>query len=124
MHLIGQPVFFPGLLDQHPVFRIVVGVQDGDRFPEPAHVGSPCNVCGNVMTNFAPMPRVLLAVILPLWRSTIFRQIARPMPVPSYSLRPCKRWKIWKMRSRYFSSKPTPLSSSTICHASAAPTAR
>ena len=31
--------------------------------------------------------------MVPPWRSTIFRQMARPMPVPSYALRPWRRWK-------------------------------
>jgi hypothetical protein len=35
-----------------------------------------------------PLPTVDSTQILPRWRSTIFLQIARPMPVPGYSLRP------------------------------------
>ena len=42
------------------------------------------------------------------------------MPVPSYSLRVCSRWKTLKIRSRYFSSKPMPLSLTVNSHKSRA----
>ena len=61
--------------------------------------------------NVAPCPGVLLAVVLPLCRLTILRQIASP--IPSHSPRPCKQWRGAKRGPRCVSSKPTP-SSSTL----------
>lgn len=47
---------------------------------------------GSVMMNADPFPTVLFAVMVPPCRSTIFRQMARPMPVPEYGLLlPCSR---------------------------------
>lgn len=46
---------------------------------------------GNVTINLAPCAGTLAAVMLPRCRSTILQQIAKPMPVPSYSLRLCNR---------------------------------
>ncbi len=42
---------------------------------------------GNVKRNVVPSPSFDSTQILPPWRSTIFLQIARPMPVPGYSSR-------------------------------------
>src|ERR1035438_1668108 len=39
--------------------------------------------------------------ILPPSRSTIFLQMANPIPVPSNSPPPCNRWKRTKIRSKY-----------------------
>ncbi len=47
----------------------------------------------------------------PLCSSTIFLQMARPMPVPSYWFLSCRRLNIPKICSEYFCSKPMPLSS-------------
>ena len=66
--------------------------------------------------NVDPSPGVLCAVMVPPWRSAILRQIASPMPVPSYFPRPCSRSNIVKMRSAYFSSKPMPLSATRMRH--------
>jgi hypothetical protein len=38
---------------------------------------------GSVIINVVPLPKALLAVIFPLCRSTIFLQMASPMPTPS-----------------------------------------
>ena len=40
-----------------------------------------------------PSPGLLCAVMNPPWRSVMRRQTASPTPVPSYSLRPCRRLK-------------------------------
>ena len=58
----------------------------------------------------APLPGCDSTQIRPPWRSTIVLQMARPMPVPGYSVRRCSRWKISKIRSLYFASMPMPLS--------------
>ena len=46
----------------------------------------------------------------PPWRSTIFLHTAKPIPVPGYSSRVCKRWKMTNIRSAYWGSMPIPLS--------------
>ena len=64
------------------------------------------------MKNFEPSPGLAdRHRCVPRWRSTILRQVARPMPVPSYSLRLCSRWKIVNIWSLNWLSKPMPLSS-------------
>ena len=65
---------------------------------------------GNKIVKVAPLPNSPVAFILPPWFSATFRHIAKPIPVPGYSLRPCKRWKIVNIRSPYFGSNPMPLS--------------
>src|SRR5215813_1603544 len=69
-----------------------------------------------VNKNVAPWPHCDSTQIRPPWRSTIFLQIANPMPVPGYSLRECNRWKIWKIRSACCGSRPMPLSSTENTH--------
>src|SRR5271154_7003958 len=46
----------------------------------------------------------------PPCRSTIFLQMANPMPVPANSSRLCSRWNIPKIFSKYCGSIPRPLS--------------
>ncbi len=48
--------------------------------------------------------------MVPPWRSAIFRQIARPIPVPSYSFRPSRPLEDLEDPVEYTSSKPMPLS--------------
>ena len=60
--------------------------------------------------NSEPTFSLLFAVMYPLWLLTILRQIASPIPVPSYSVRPCSRWKMLKIFSVNFSLNPIPLS--------------
>ena len=42
--------------------------------------------CGNVIVNIKPPCCAICAIIVLLWASTIFLQIARPSPVPEMSL--------------------------------------
>ena len=56
---------------------------------------------GMVKWNLAPFPGSGSTHMRPPCRSTIFLQMAKPMPVPGYSSRPCRRWKMMKMRSKY-----------------------
>ncbi len=58
----------------------------------------------------APRPGSDSTQIRPPWRSTILLQIAKPMPVPGYCVRVCRRSKIRKMRSRDSGAMPMPLS--------------
>ena len=63
-----------------------------------AHLASSTE-SGTVKLNSVPPPAAACTSIVPPCRSTTRWQMARPIPVPSYSSRPCRRWKIWKMRS-------------------------
>src|SRR5690606_7764969 len=77
----------------------------------------PCagyDLYGSITVKRLPDPGLLLAVRLPPWRSKILRHIASPIPLPSYTSWVCSRWNGKKIRSRYFSSKPMPLSSTYI----------
>jgi hypothetical protein len=48
-------------------------------------------IIGSNTSKTLPFPGVLLTEILPPWRSTIFWQRARPIPVPSNTSRECRR---------------------------------
>ena len=58
----------------------------------------------------SPCPSSDSTQMLPPCRSTIFLQIARPMPVPANSSRLCSRWNMPKILSKYCGSIPSPLS--------------
>src|SRR5580704_3596042 len=49
-------------------------------------------------------------------RSTIFLQMANPIPVPANSSRLCRRWNIPKILSKYCGSMPNPLSFTAKSH--------
>src|ERR1700733_7649536 len=66
--------------------------------------------------NVEPCPGCDSTEILPPCRSTIFLQIANPMPVPSKSSRLCRRWNMPKILSKYCDSIPSPLSSTENIH--------
>ena len=74
-----------------------------------------CVASGSVSRNVAPSPGDArgrdVAVVAP-------RDLARDREADAGALvrraRPCRRWKVPKMRSAYFSSKPMPLSSTAI----------
>ena len=104
--LNGRPTVFFALylVLPHLVFAfchltiifVVVGHHDRDRLA--AAIGSHAGflsssgwATGKVMINVEPSSSLLVAVIVPRCRSTILRAMASPMPVPSYSLRPCSR---------------------------------
>ena len=71
---------------------------------------------GMVKEKVEPLPGSDSTQMRPPWRSTIFLQMARPMPVPGYSFRVCSRWKMTKMRSKYSGSMPMPLSCTEKTH--------
>ena len=54
---------------------------------------------GNVNLKVEPWPGSDSTHIFPPQRSTIFLQIARPMPLPGYSVLVCRRWKTTKIFS-------------------------
>jgi putative ABC transport system permease protein len=68
-----------------------------------------------------PLPGSDATDILPPCRSTIFLQIARPIPVPANSSRLWRRWNIPKMRSKYWASMPSPLSLTENFHFPSSP---
>src|SRR5829696_1263379 len=77
---------------QFLIARIVLGQQDyraAGLGSSERHVAF--SWIGRVNLKRAPAPGSDSTQISPPWRSTAFLQIARPMPVPSYSLRPCSR---------------------------------
>ncbi len=63
-----------------------------------------------VNENVDPAPGAEATVMSPPCRSTILLQMARPIPVPSYSPLACSRWNILKIRSACRGSMPIPLS--------------
>ena len=75
---------------------------------------------GSVKRNTRAAALAASTQMRPPWRSTILRQIARPMPVPSYASRSCRRWNISKTRSRWRGSMPMPSSATRdSCHSPA-----
>ena len=79
----------------------------------PEEFGSCSFLCrhaaGSVNRNVAPWPSCDSTQIEPPYPSTIFWQIARPIPVPGY-LFPCRRLKMPKTCLEYCGSIPMPLS--------------
>src|SRR5579862_8504395 len=101
--IIRGATLFPGFPDKAPVILVVIRHQDGNRLSRGIHwVISLIRLVGIVTVKVDPVPGMLRAVMLPPWCSAMRRQIARPIPVPSYWFRPCNRWNIAKMRSVYF----------------------
>ena len=74
-----------------PIYEHSAAPQSYAAFMPPA--------AGRARTIVAPSPGVPSALSSQSWRSAIRLQIERPMPEPSYSERPCSRWKGRKMRS-------------------------
>ena len=74
------------------------------------------SLTGTVKKNVDPLPGSDSTQMRPPWRSTIFLHTARPMPVPSYSSRLCRRLKIIKMRSKCSGAMPMPLSRTKNVH--------
>src|ERR1700719_3666002 len=56
-----------------------------------------------------PRPARASTQIFPPLCSTIFLQIARPIPLPGYSVRAWRRWKTTKIFSAYSGAMPIPL---------------
>src|SRR5712692_2588038 len=105
------------LLHEPGVTRIVLDEKDVDRLSNDLHAASFCaSTAGSVNLNVDPFPGSDSTQIRPPCCSTIFLQMAKPIPVPSYSSRLCKRWKIRKIRSRYCGSIPMPLSCTEKTH--------
>lgn len=67
--------------------------QSNGLFGEASPSGHAFRFTGKVTMKVEPFPGVLLAVIVPPWRSAIFLQMASPMPSPRYSSFPWRRWK-------------------------------
>src|SRR5229473_4902463 len=63
-----------------------------------------------------PCPGCDSTEMLPPCRSTIFLQMASPIPVPANSSRLCSRWNIPKIFSKYCASIPNPLSFTEKIH--------
>src|SRR5690606_24089847 len=65
---------------------------------------------GRMKWKVAPLPGSDSAQMRPPWRLSTRRTLARPMPVPGYSLALCRRWNTPNSLPAYSMSKPTPLS--------------
>src|ERR1700687_1814823 len=63
-----------------------------------------------------PCPTCDSTEMVPPCRSTIFLQMANPMPVPANSSRLCNRWNTPKILSKYCGSIPNPLSFTEKIH--------
>ncbi len=72
-------------LGEPDVARVVLDQQDLDL------LAMHHELLGTVNDTVEPRPGVDSTQIFPPWRSTIFLQIARPMPVPGYVSRACRR---------------------------------
>src|SRR5271170_6829743 len=71
---------------------------------------------GRAKRNVEPFPGCDSTEMLPPCRSTIFLQMAKPMPVPANSSRLCSRWNTPKILSKYCGSIPSPLSFTENVH--------
>src|SRR5207302_842263 len=75
------------ILDKQSIVRIIFGHEDNVAFGKFFHQAVLSGLAwrtGKSIMKVAPWPGALLAVIVPLWRSAMRRQTARPTPVPSY----------------------------------------
>src|SRR5262249_40230363 len=113
------------ILERHPAqspddrLVILVAVVDEQERGQPAvHVSLPG--LGNPTKKVVPSPGSDWSQIRPPCRSTIFRAMVTPTPVPPpYAVRPCNRRKIWKMLSKRLAGMPMPLSRTKITATSA-----
>src|SRR5215207_4450463 len=113
MQVVAHLAVAQALLRQADVTGVVFDEQDLDRSPRASSIHAFASRTGwnyNVNQNVVPRPGSDSTHMRPPWRSTIFLQIARPMPVPGYSARVCRRWNSTQIRSRYCDSMPIPLS--------------
>src|ERR1700722_757477 len=111
MEIVADLAFAQCLLRQARVAGIVFHQQDFDVTRIAHHTLSVLEAAGRVKLNLLPWPGVDSIQMRPPWCSITFLTMARPMPVPGYLLRSCRRWKIRNTRSRYAFSMPMPLSS-------------
>src|ERR1700675_80052 len=104
---LGQPNISRTVFDQKNFYRATVssdGFHDFSSFSARAK------------RNVEPCPGWDSTEMLPPCRSTIFLQMANPMPVPSNSSRLCSRWNISNIFSKYWESMPIPLSCTENVH--------
>src|SRR5215217_5408721 len=92
--------------------RMLAGVHFASAFSASFAIsaGSSLKPGRNVKKKVAPWPTSPFAQILPPWRCTTLCTVASPIPVPSNSSEPCKRWNAPNSFSAYAISKPAPLS--------------
>src|SRR6202034_1112948 len=95
------------IFNQQDLYRHAVTSDDVHIF-----LSVPCMVNRNV----DPWPSCDSTEIAPPCLSTIFLQIASPIPVPANSSRLCSRWNITKIISKYCGSIPSPLSRTEKVH--------
>src|SRR5580700_1571985 len=105
--LLRQPDITGTVFDQENLDGATVSCDRCHEFtPDPARA----------KRNVEPCPGCDSTEILPPCRSTIFLQMASPMPVPANSSRLCSRWNMPKILSKYCGSIPNPLSFTEKIH--------
>src|ERR1700733_11833837 len=104
---LRQPDIARAVLDQQNLYGRVASSDLIHDFLSPA---------SRVKRNVEPCPGCDSTEMLPPCRSTIFLQMANPMPVPSNSSRLCKRSNMPNILSKYFASIPSPLSLTEKTH--------
>src|SRR5579872_845265 len=116
MHATGTSMAGQHFTGQVRIGRIVVYQEHFGHSHVYASVAFGDGANGNV--NLKQLPGVACASIqiLPPWRSMIFLQIDRPMPLPVYSSRVCRRRKITKMSCQWSAGIPMPLSETANIH--------
>src|SRR5580658_2763566 len=85
--------------------------------PKPFSAGASL---GKVNLKVEPCPASDSTQIFPPQCSTIFLQMANPIPLPRYSVRVCRRWKTTKIFSACSGAMPIPLSLTLNNHCSPA----
>src|SRR5450755_2150083 len=73
----------------------------GTRHSAPVAVMAFCSFAAKPKRKVEPRPGVDSTEMLPPCRSTIFLQMAKPIPVPANSSRLCRRWNMPKIFSKY-----------------------
>src|SRR5256885_7123006 len=71
---------------------------------------------GRVSLKVEPLPSCDVTHILPPFCSMILRQMAKPIPLPGYSVRVCSRLNMTKISWQYSGAMPMPLSATENTH--------
>src|SRR5680860_384773 len=104
---LGQPDITGTVFDQENIPELTVLLHDfHDFLPLPF----------KAKRKVEPCPGFDSTEMLPPCRSTIFLQMANPMPVPANLSLLCSRWNMPKIFSKYCESIPSPLSCTENTH--------
>src|ERR1700682_861113 len=106
-NLLRQPDVTGAVFDQENLDRQTFSSACFHDFPSPS---------AKSQRKVEPWPSCDWTEMLPPCRSTIFLQMANPMPVPANSSRLCSRWNMPKIFSKYCESIPSALSCTENIH--------